>query len=155
MKKFDLISGLIWFILGIIICIESIKLNLGNFHNPGPGFLPFVSGATLGLFGSILTFSTILKRSGKEGELNGKVICVKRNWKTFFLILLTLFAYSFLLEYLGFAVTTFIFLSILFKLKEPKRSVMPFVFSAVATILSVLIFVVWLKCQFPGGIFGY
>ena len=54
MKKYARADGLIWVILGMGMCIGSIKLKLGNFHTPGPGFMPFLSGASLGIFGLIL-----------------------------------------------------------------------------------------------------
>ena len=65
--KSDQVGGLIWFVLGIGLCIGSIRLTLGEFHYPGPGFMPFLSGALLGLFGLVLIFAGISKRL-REGE---------------------------------------------------------------------------------------
>jgi len=39
-----------WFfslILGVSICIESYRVSLGDFHNPGPGFFPFLIGLSI------------------------------------------------------------------------------------------------------------
>lgn len=68
MKNGDIVGGMIWFVLGVGMCIASIKLNLGDFHKPGPGFMPFLSGFFLGVFGLILIFSIISKglRDGKK-----------------------------------------------------------------------------------------
>jgi hypothetical protein len=66
-----------------------------------------------------------------------------------------LFAYGFLLELVGFLVTTFLFLLFLFKVPEPKGWAIPLVISGVAVIASYFIFAVWLKSAFPKGIFGF
>ncbi len=142
-------GGLIWFVLGLGLCIESIKLGFGELGNPGAGFMPFISGTFLGLSGLTLTLPSILRRTG-EGKSEG----LKANWKDFLFTLLALFAYSLFLEPLGFLLSTFLFLFFLFKLGEPKKWFMPLVLSISTIILSYLIFSVFLKCQFPRGIFS-
>lgn len=155
MKKYDLVGGLFWSVLGIGICIESIHLKLGELHRPGPGFTPFLAGVLLTILGSMLVFPSISTRLRKNDGLSGKKLWVKENRKIFIITILTLVGYISLLEFLGFVVTTFIFFLILFKLKEPKRWVKPIVFSAVTVMISYLIFSVWLTCPFPKGIFKF
>jgi putative tricarboxylic transport membrane protein len=152
LKTHDRISGLIWVVLGIGICIGSVKLRLGDFHKPGPGFMPFLSGSFLILFGLILAVSTISKGLEKE-KTKGKEAWMNVNWKSLLFTLLALFVYALLLEPLGFYITTFMFLFFLFKLTEPKRWLTPIVFAGISVILSYLIFSTWLKVQFPSGIF--
>jgi len=158
MKKYVRADGLIWVILGIGMCIGSIKLKLGNFHTPGPGFLPFLSGASLGIFGLILMFSTTFVRLGNGEEAKQKRTSVIWNWKKLinpFLTLLILFVYLLLLEPLGFVFTTFMCLLFLFKLSEPKKWLAPFVLSISTSILTYLLFSVWLQCQFPRGLIKF
>lgn len=154
MKKEDRVSGLIWLILGIVFCVGAIKLNVGNLRDPGPGFLPLLVGTLLVVLGLILIFYPLSSelRERKNGEVQ------KSNWRTFLIPLLTLFilfGYTLLLEYLGFLFTTFLFLFFLFKLGEPKRWLMPLIFSVSTVIFSYLIFDVWLQCQLPRGIFRF
>ncbi len=153
MRKLNL-SGIFWLLLGIAICVQSVYLKIGELRKPGPGFMPFLSGAFLGLFGLILTLTSISRKFREEEEVESLRIWAKGNWGNFFFPLIALFGYLLLLKPLGFILTTFIFLFFLFKLKEPKRWGMPFIFSVCTVILSYLIFSVWLKCQFPKGIFG-
>jgi putative tricarboxylic transport membrane protein len=155
MKKYDRVGGLIWTILGILLCIGSVQLRLGNFNKPGPGFIPFLSGAFLILFGLILTLVTFLKESGEEEKTRNEKIWVKENWKRIFYPLFALFGYILLLDHVGFLITTFLFLFFLFKLTVPKRWTMPLILSGGTVILSYLIFSVWLKCQFPKGILNF
>jgi hypothetical protein len=54
--KRERVEGLIWLVLGVGLSTASIQLRLGNLHRPGPGFMPFLSGALLGVFGLVLLF---------------------------------------------------------------------------------------------------
>lgn len=155
MKKSELVGGFFWFILGIILCIESIRLDLGAFGFPGPGFMPFLLGVFIGLLGLIHMFTFILNRLGEEKELNAEKIWMKENLKRVPFISLTIIGYALLLELLGFLLTTFIFLFFLFKFNEPRKWVMPLVMSGVTAILSYFVFLVFLKCPFPRGIFRF
>ena len=158
MSKRVRLDGLVWLILGMLMCIGAIQLKLGDFHTPGPGFLPFLSGALLGIFGLILTFPTPLKRSAEGEEAKNERSSVIWNWEKLinpFLTLLILFIYLLILEPLGFILTTFICLLFLFKLSEPKRWLRPFILSAGTSILSYLVFSVWLQCQFPRGLIKF
>jgi putative tricarboxylic transport membrane protein len=155
MKKFDLLGGLIWVIVGISFCAGSVDLKFGSLKKPGPGFLPFLSGVFLGLLGAILLLSSVLNRLEEEKELNGEKIWVIENWKMFLFTLLALFGYVLLLDLLGFLITTFIFLFFLFKITEPKKWLLPVFFSGVTVILSYLFFHIWLNVQFPKGIFKF
>jgi putative tricarboxylic transport membrane protein len=151
MKRVDLVISLIWIILGINICMGSIKLTLRDFHNPGPGLVPFLTGVFLALFGLILMFSSILE----EPEDEEKLVWVKETWKRVLLTLLALCGYGLLLELLGFLITTFLFFFFLVKLAEPKKWMTPIVFSGVTAILCYLVFSVGLKSQLPRGILGF
>jgi len=158
MKKYVRADGLVWVILGIGLCIGSIKLKLGDFRTPGPGFMPFLSGASLGIFGLILIFSTTFARLGEGEEAKNEKASVIWNWKKLinpFLTLLILFVYLLLLEPLGFISTTFICLLFLFKLSEPKKWLMPFILSVSTSIVSYFLFSVWLQCQFPRGLIKF
>jgi putative tricarboxylic transport membrane protein len=155
MRKYDRVGGLIWFLLGAGLCIGSIKLKLGDFHRPGPGFMPFISGTFLLLLGLILTFSAVAKETAGKDELGGRELWTKKNWKNIFFTLLVLFSYLLLFNLLGFILSTFLFFFFLFKLNAPKKWLMPLAFSGIAVFLSHLIFSAWLGCPFPRGILNF
>jgi putative tricarboxylic transport membrane protein len=157
-KKYIRADGLIWVIIGIAMCIGSIKLQLGSLRAPGPGFLPFFSGALLGIFGLILMVSTALAGEKEREQPENSESRMKWNWRrslTPLLTLGTLFAYILLLEPLGFMLTTFVCLLLLFKLSEPRRWLMPLVLSGVTAVLSYLLFSVWLQAHFPKGLLTF
>ena len=158
MKKYLLADGLIWVLLGIVICVGSITLKLGDFHTPGAGFLPFFAGVLLGIFGLILMLSTLLSLTREKKSKEDHKDPVKRPWRSFLnpsLTVVILFGYILLLEPLGFLLTTFICLLLLFKLSEPRKWVTPVVLSGSTAILSYLVFSVWLQCQLPKGLLKF
>ena len=144
--------------MGIGICLGSIKLKLGDFHTPGAGFLPFFSGVLLGIFGLILMLSMLLSQEREEkNEVDGKDR-TKRHWRSFLnpsLTMVILFGYILMLEPLGFLLTTFVCLLLLFKLSEPKKWVTPLALSGATAVLSYLVFSVWLQCQLPKGLLRF
>lgn len=158
MKKYIHADGLIWVLMGIGICLGSIKLKLGDFHTPGAGFLPFFSGVLLGIFGLILMLSMLLSQEREEkNEVDGKDR-TKRHWRSFLnpsLTMVILFGYILMLEPLGFLLTTFVCLLLLFKLSEPKKWVTPLALSGATAVLSYLVFSVWLQCQLPKGLLRF
>ena len=158
MKKYVRVDGLIWVILGIAMCLGSIKLQLGSFHAPGPGFLPFLSGVSLGFFGFIQMLSPLFAGANERQQQSSYEGRMKWDWRkslTPFLTLMTLLAYILLLEPLGFVLTTFVCLLLLFKFSEPKRWLMPLILSSVTAVLSYLIFSVWLQSHFPKGLLTF
>ena len=154
MKKSDWIGGLIWLILGMSICLGSVTMKLGNLHRPGPGFMPFLAGALLFLFGLILSVSAGFKRAEEKEITSGKPGKGK-NWRLFLFSLLALCGYALLLTPLGFYTATAVFLFFLFKVTHPQRWFIPLISTVAAVGLSYLLFSVWLKTPFPGGIIGF
>jgi hypothetical protein len=158
MKKYLLADGLIWVLLGIGMCLGSIKLKLGDFHTPGAGFLPFFAGALLAIFGLILLLSTLFSQAREEknaGNRKGLTVQHRKNFLNPLLTVVILLGYILLLEPFGFLLTTFVCLLLLFKLSEPRRWATPLILSSSTAILSYLVFSVWLQCQLPKGLLKF
>jgi hypothetical protein len=60
-------------------------------------------------------------------------------------------AFAFLLEPLGFPLTTLVFMVFLLRAIEPQSWGLTLTLSIVTLALCVLVFQVWLQVQFPGG----
>ncbi len=147
--KSDQIGGLIWLGLGIYMCLEAVAFQLGDFHKPGPGFTPFLTGASLVIFGLVLIFFVGPEEPGQREGTKPEDHRAKENRKTLFFTFLTFVGYILVFERLGSSLSTFIFFFLLFKFTDPKRWLMPSVLSASAVILSYLVFSVWLKPPLP------
>jgi hypothetical protein len=70
------------------------------------------------------------------------------------LALIALFVYAFALKYLGFLVTTFLFMVFLLKVIDPQRWGTVFITALVTSAAAQLLFKTWLKVQLPRGILG-
>lgn len=145
-------GSLVWLFFGILISWGSFRLNLGNFHNPGPGFLPFITGVILtGL--SLIVFL----QSGRGGEGAARkpfLVNRKKAWKAT-VTLISLLVYAVVMNYLGFLVSTTLFLAFLLWTVEPQRWYVVIFGSLLASVASFTIFEILLKSPLPRGIFEF
>jgi len=150
MKKFDLLSSTFWLVVGFLICEESYRIHLGNFRNPGPGFLPFGSGFVLGGLALVIMINGWRKRVGER-----KAFWEERNrWPKVAMTLVFIFVYGLLLEPLGFLLTTFLIMGFLLRLIEPQRWRTVIAGAVLSALGSYLIFQVWLEVELPKGFLG-
>jgi len=139
-----------WILVGLVICYKSYHLELGKLYRPGPGFMPFIAGGMLGVLGLILLFSTHFQKEGKETKKEDQV---SFRFHPLILILLILIAYSIMLNWIGYMISTFFLMLSLFSFGSKKRKWWLIVGGALlVTLISYLVFDVWLKCSFPKGI---
>ncbi len=150
MKKPDRSSSLLWLLFSLFVCWESRKLNIGTFHSPGPGLFPFWLAVILGGL-SLLLFSLSFGSVSAGGEGIFKNI----KWWKILLILVSLFAYSLVLEHLGFVLATFFLVILLIRIIERKNWIMVITVGVSSALLSYLVFQVWLQTQLPRGILGF
>jgi putative tricarboxylic transport membrane protein len=145
-------SGLFWLAVASLICIGALKLSLGRAHDPGPGFFPFFTGMGLGILSLILYLRSrdSFKTAGLAGLWtdSGKAVKV-------LLTVVALLLYAVAMEYLGFLLSTTLFLGFLLRMIEPQRWPMVIGGSLLASFVSYAIFALWLKAELPKGLFQY
>ena len=142
-----------WFGLGIFICIGSLKLSVGSFQSPGPGLLPFICGALLGILSLIVYLQTRRSRSAKESE---KPFWKNKNrvWKVLltFIVLLT---YAIVMESLGFLISTTILIAFLLWAIEPQRWYIVIFGSLLTSLAAYTLFELLLKLPLPQGLLEF
>lgn len=149
MRNTDQSSSLFWLVIGIGIALCSLKYGFGTFHEPGPGFITFFAGTILTFLSLVLFLSSF----GKQGSHGG----LRNLWaglefgKVLYVILL-LVAYTLVLKSIGFLISTFFLLSLLFRVKGTYRLRTILFISFLVTVSSYVIFEIWLKAQLPKGI---
>ncbi len=149
MRNTDQSSSLFWLVVAAGIVLLSLKYGVGNFHEPGPGFITFFAGAILIVLSLALFFSNFRGRAEPSslrslwaGLETGKVLYV----------LFLLVAYIFLLKPVGFLIGTFLLLALLFRVKGSYHLKTVLLISLLVTAGSYLVFEIWLKAQLPKGI---
>ncbi|MDP2606170.1 MAG: tripartite tricarboxylate transporter TctB family protein [Deltaproteobacteria bacterium] len=139
-------TGLFFILFSLYVCFESWRLGVGSFFRPGAGFFPFYSGALLGVLSVILGFLAFRGKVGKAESWTdvGNTVTVS----------LAVLGFALLLTWLGFVITTFLF--ILFLLRAVERRAWLLSASAALFISAAfyVVFGLWLKAQLPAGILG-
>ena len=147
----DQVSSVLWFFLGLLICLGSVKYKLGSFAAPGSGFMPFLTGVVICILSGIGFIQGTIRRRGGEGW--DRVLEGVR-WKNAGILLCSLCGYAFFLIPLGFLLCTAFFISFLLRAIVPQRWPVVIGGGILTAIASYLVFEVWLRAQLPKGFLG-
>lgn len=136
--------------LGIAITIQALRLRFGSWEEPGPGFFPFWSGAILASL-SFLVFVKAFLGPPSEGELWR----LRERWGQLALVVGVLLGYALVLEALGFLLSTFVLLVVLFRLMRAGRLLTAIGSSGAISALVYVVFKFWLGVQLPSGLLRF
>jgi putative tricarboxylic transport membrane protein len=152
MGKADRFSGLFWFLFSLFVSYASYRLGLGSVNQPGPGFFFFWTGIAVAL----LSLVVVLKSFGTQAPEEGKEAPTgKRTTTKIILVLVALFLYAVLMEWLGFLIVTLLLFMFLLGVIEKKRWWFTLLVSLAVTVLAYLLFEVGLQSQLPKGILEF
>ena len=121
---------------------------MGKFRHPGPGFLPFGLAFIL----MILSLALILQNRTKGGSSGP--FWAERTWLRPLLGVIIFTLYAFLLGYLGFIATTFLFLIVWMWIIERIRWLTIIGISVGVTAVLYFIFEYFLEVPLPTGFFS-
>ena len=148
----DQVSSGIWLLMSLIICLASLQYKVGTLSAPGSGFLPLLSGMAIGLFAAIGFIQATLRK--KRGEIWHSFLKGLR-WEKALIILVSLFAYGWLLGLFGFFLCTLLFIGFLLRVVVPQRWSLVIGGSVLISVVSYILFDVLLKAQLPRGFLGF
>jgi putative tricarboxylic transport membrane protein len=151
MGKADQFSSVFWMILGLAVVYGSNRLGLGTLTHPGPGFLSFWCGIFLAAL-SVPVFikGAKMRRAGDEAKFEKQWSEV--HWSKSVYVVLATLAYALAFTYLGFVLSTTLLLLFLFKAIEPEKWTIALGSAILASIISFIIFGLWLDVQLPRGL---
>jgi len=151
MKTLDQTSSLFWLLVSIAVFVESLRLGIGQVHDPGRGFITFGASGILG----ILSLGLFIRASLRKEEGEREPFFAGKLWKRVIFVLVSLAVYSRVMPVLGYLISTFLLMILLFWVLERKRILLVVFSSLLATLFTYLVFSKWLNCQFPDGLFGF
>lgn len=136
-KTFDRYASIIFFVLGLSIFIYSQTLTKASFGSSiGPSAMPSFLSVILMILSVIGLISAIKNKSESKKQ-------EKLDYKSFLTILGALILYVFLMEPLGYVISTFMFLFVSFQVMKKgdylKAGIIAFVFAAGVYYLYVVI----------------
>ncbi len=150
MRRAYLIADLVWLALAGAVCAESVRLRVGNFHAPGPAFLPFFAGALLGMLSLISLVQTWREKEQQQSGPWAGTPFVKLG-----LLLGVLFLYTVLLNVLGFILGTFLLLLFLFRVVEPVGWKTVIIVTVLTMGGTYLLFGILIESTLPKGFLGF
>jgi putative tricarboxylic transport membrane protein len=152
MRTLDQVSGLFWLGLSGFVCLQSIKADVGSLGTPGPGFLPFTAAVLLG----ILTIALLVTDSfARKSDTTNAKLWEGIGWRKVVFVFVGLLMYAVLVETLGYLVTTFGLLFLLFEIGGIKRFWTKIVFSFISVLITYLLFYLWLMVPLPKGVMSF
>ncbi len=151
-NRYDKWSGAIGILIGLAFCIASVILGLGEVHQPGPGFLPFLVGAVLIFLSAVIFVPALRKRKMTSEEKTARGMGKYRKGG---LILLALVLYNLALSFVGFTLTTFLFVVFMMKIVEAQRWTRIIVTALCSAVGFYFVFQSWLMLDLPVGPWGF
>ncbi len=147
----DQASSLFWFCIAFVVSVASYRLGLGTFRSPSIGFMPFGAALLLGLL-SLISF---LQASMKERVSRQAPLFRNTLWPRVLFVFLVLLAYAQTIPLLGYNVSTFVLMALLFWIVERQKVWKVMAYALVTTVITYYVFSKWLNCQFPVGPLGF
>lgn len=149
MKKNDRYAAILLAFLGVYVSWEGYSLGLGFINKPKPGFMVFWVGMFLTGLSILLFFQTFFSKNKtyKASLWEGL------DWKRAVKLMFILIGYIIVFSRLGFFISTFLFLFLLFREgMETLKWYWGAILALVSTFIGFLLFGYFLEVQFPQGI---
>ena len=146
-------SSLFWLAVGLISLYGSFRLGLGTLHEPGSGFLPFLAGCFICGMAIIVFLQSFIRGKGVQGKISAVWSGV--NWHRSLIIVLAILGFILVLEKLGFFLTGFLLMFLLFKGVERLSWAKAIFIPGLVLGLTYLVFDVFLKATLPRGFLGF
>jgi putative tricarboxylic transport membrane protein len=148
----DRVSSLFWLAVGLATLYGSSRLGLGTLGEPGSGLFPFLAGGFISLVALIIFLQSFVRWRGVP--LNLKAHWIDLNWHRSLIVCFFTLGFILFLEGLGFFITSFLLLFLMFRYVENLAWGKAIIIPALTLSLTYLLFNVLLKSTLPKGIFG-
>jgi putative tricarboxylic transport membrane protein len=144
MSKRDIGVAILTLIFGAAAGYESAKLPFGTVHSPGQGFFPWWVSAVIFLLALLLLFQALTSRSDVAREGSGRIGKVGA-------LLVILAAYTFMLEPLGYPLSTFLLVLFMLRVIDTQRWAVALGMALITSVGSYVVFAIWLSIPLPRG----
>ncbi len=146
------VSGFFWLAVGLITLYGSFHLGLGTFREPASGFFPLLAGCVICFLAIIVLLQSFRRREEAWAKLS--TLWAEVDWHRPLIIVFLIVGFILVLEWLGFILSGFLFLFILFKWEGKMSWRKAIMIPLITLIFTYLIFDVFLKANLPKGILG-
>ena len=151
-RGLDIFSGLFLLLFAIFIAVESYRLGLGEWNNPGAGTFAFGAALLLGIMSLSVFVKGLRKRSEKEISISDSE---RLQWQNVVSVLTGMIVYTFIFDKIGFILTTFLLMGFLLRVVTPQHWFVTILIAFFCAVGSYLLFNVLLGAELPKGILGF
>jgi hypothetical protein len=148
MRRLNQTTSLCLIVFSVLIIVSSLRLGIGSFKAPGPGFGGFL--ASMLLF--VLSGVTLVRESTKSTE-EEKLGLGWGNLSRQFIITVALCGYALFLETFGFLVAGFFLMWAMFLVDNPRKWYIHMFTAFIVINVSYLVLSKLLRVIFPAGVF--
>jgi putative tricarboxylic transport membrane protein len=141
----DVVVAALGLALGAAAIFESAKLPLGTVRNPGQGFFPWWTSVVIVLLALVLLAQALTSRRSINPQAPGRIAKVTA-------LLLILAVYTFLLDFLGYLICTFLLVLFMLRATDPHRWPVALSTALLTAVGSYVVFAVWLSIPLPRGL---
>ncbi|HKL12207.1 MAG TPA: tripartite tricarboxylate transporter TctB family protein [Halanaerobiales bacterium] len=150
----ELIIAILFLILSLIIFLQAGNLPDSSYEPLGPAGFPRIIVLAMGILAIFLIVKKIKKIDFSQASFDFKNIFKK--YKLIFITLINFLFYILIMRYIGFRISTFIFVFVTQLLLGPRKEKKYLVVGAIALVISLgsyYFFQNYLGVIFPAGIF--
>lgn len=152
----ELIAGIIFLLLSIVIFIQTTQLPESQYDPLGPAGFPKLIVVFMGILAAALIIKKIRTQDFDKIEFNLKKLF--KDYKLIFISLFNFFLYILLMRFIGFRISTFLFVFLTQVMigPEEKSGKTYFIMTSIALFISLgayYFFQSYLSVIFPPGIF--
>ena len=153
MRKNDQVTSILFFFIGLGFIVGGTQMGLGPLNAPGAGFFPAAIG---GIF-SILSLALLITASlgNNHGEEKERFWKGDRSWVKISITLLALIFYLVALDYLGYIITTLLFMLFLLKFVGRKGWAVSVCTAVLVSLGSYALFKIALGVTLPRGLIAW
>jgi putative tricarboxylic transport membrane protein len=144
MCKRDIGVAALTLAFGVLASCESARLPFGTVRNPGPGFFPWWASVVLALLALVLLVRALALHSTPVGKGSGGIAKVGA-------LLVVLGGYVFLLDSLGYLLSTFLLVLFMLRWIDTQRWAIALGMAAITSAGSYVVFAIWLSIPLPRG----
>jgi putative tricarboxylic transport membrane protein len=142
-KTFDTFAGCVFLVVGTFFIMASMGISKSSYgSNVGPNIFP------LGL-GTILVFLSLIVIYKARGYKASPQEKARRDYERFALVLSATLAYILLFEPLGYVISTFLYLTLVFQVMERKKLLSAILIAAFFSCAVYIVYVVVLQGVLP------
>ncbi|MCE5281925.1 MAG: tripartite tricarboxylate transporter TctB family protein [Deltaproteobacteria bacterium] len=146
-----MMSGVASLLIAVFVLVSSLRLGVGALPGPGPGFVLFWSAVGLALLSFALLGPAFFGKEEADRPPDSMKRAERRNAA---IVVAVLIVYCGLLPKLGYCVSTFLLMAVLFGLGRMKPWLIA-LSSLSAVLLSYYLFAQLLRTPLPRGVWGF